>query len=1093
MDEISKKSEKTTKSIEKTHKVFKNLVDLIQDGSKKSSRAIEHLEKRYENLNKTLSKSPQYFKNIEKLALKFQDVDDSTKELEESLRKLGVNSSVQLSKINNQANETVKSFNNVLNVTKQFSRAQTVFTALPDKLKQIQKGMTKGFDSSEIKDFMNSVSDLESVLGPDKFETLKGSLEKGIDPSNIQKYSGILQEMANTHLKEIRDNFRDLESEGAFKNLDKESSEFIDNLLKMNKPIQSIDDLQNILSQIDSVQPSINQSFERFTSGNDTKLKNMSSELNSIADSAQEVYKLFERSSIINLNVENIKADADDMISHIKQKTGDLHLFPEETLDFIQDVQDKQQNLVKENKMLLAINTRLDKLGDKDVKMKQNLLNIQSKVNERIQRQAREMKEVVDLADASLDAAEQMDFQKWGHEETKKMAVSIFKAYHGVRQFSDYVRNVSPKVAEQIDTIAQKFKLAGKNAAKFRFGAALISGAYKATKAIAALEEQTASMYQSIQDSGLLVARATDDIRGSMGDLRSSVNNVMGLTRAVAEMEGSFTLGRKEILDTISTLDRAGLAAKNLENQMKQGVMPSISGTTDELVGAATMVRTFSTNLGIADVEITNLMGNMAHDFNSTMGTLKDGFTDISVAIQNSSMSTTRFLGMLGTTTAGLSIYAEQVSDTAREIERLSKSAALTGKDVENLIKGSIESVQDVDQLANQMAVLLEGEGKDKFLIGMEDKAAELLKKQTEALERGDTQAASQFEDQHRAVQGIIEGISSGTSEGLLDAATLMNQAGTESIMDLRLAMLKQLDEQTSHLGAYGKMQVASQLGMGELMQQYLVRGDKLIEAMEGTGETTEKSFEDLQKTASEMDKLTQESINKLTGAVRDEVAGRLAEHTPLLKGIAAALGGGGLLSVLGNLGSAISGFTSIATLFKGGKVAGAATKAGSMVLGAGSKLASGIGLGGLKAGAAGAAKMALPLATAGAAGYGVGTLLDKGITKLGGGRSLGERFADWRSPSDEEIFKKAEEQMQENIRKAREARKIEAPSSIDPVHTTEVRKAPTYEEVAKAKDKLETKKSVEMPVNIYVNGNDEERMKRVIVDVIQDLNRKVS
>jgi len=927
--------EKKMQSLEKqaiaTTAAMKKYYKAIELGVEDSSKALDYFEKKYSKINKQLSDSPKYFKNIEKLADKFQEVDKTVQELEKNLAQMGVDSSSQLANITKEADKVGKEFFGLLKVSNQINKSQASFDALPKKLKEIQKGLKGGFSTGDIKNFINSLSDLKGSMDPSKFDSLKESLEKGMDSKNLDSFNASLKEVSGVYLRDIISNFEDLKDQGVFKSLDEGSKQMIDNLLKTGDSVTSLEDLESKMKDIASVTPKVNQAFTEFTTKNESSLVGFAKKLGKTSEGVKALARTFEESSIISLNVKNVTETANDLIDHIKQKTGELHLFPSQTIDHIDAIRSKQEELIKQHESLLHINGLIAEVGDRDDKIKSNLINRQKHITKRIQETSKSMEESVMYAEANLEAANAMSTHNWGLAKTKQLSVNIFKAEHGLRNLSDHVKKSFPGISGMIDKMADKFKLMGNNAGKFKFGAMLLTGAVSLGKAIMKIDEKSSSLFQSVNDSGLMVGKSASEAKSAMKDLAHETNNVMGLTKATSGFGNELALSKTEIDATVSALNQAGLAGKNLKQQMK-GVSPEIGSTTSDLAGAASVVRTFSSELGIADSDVAGMMGNMAADFNSTMGSMVTTFTEISSAAQNSSMSSTRFLGILGTSTAGLSIYAEQVSSTSKALEMLSNVSGLTEQGVSAFAKSAVQGAQDAAKFATNLSVFASGGGITKLTSSIGESISDIEVKMKEAEKRGDGELVKQLKGQLENSKEMVRLLEKGE---IYEASHLADTIGPEALVKLQATMLKDLIEKSGGMGAKAQ-QIAEKQGLGEMYRQIKALGSggaaTLNEIESGKASKT-KSTQEMRDATKAKDDLTGNATNKLATAVENMALLYAKSYDVILKAltaIGAAAGGGGMAKGVMDIISTAADLKSLAGGTKvGGKAAEYAGKAG--------------------------------------------------------------------------------------------------------------------------------------------------------------------
>lgn len=939
------------------------MADDISKTSKQTVEAIDRISDKLEDFYKKANKT-NYFKSITKLADEIDGLSSNFSKLENNFSKLGISSEKSLGGILSKAEELQKKF-------KSFADSSRNFSNLQNKIGSVQKTfslLNKTMNAQDLKDFKNTLSSLGKDIDLNSFNQLSKSVEEALSSGSAEKFKETLKSLAPAIGKGIGNKLKELkEDAGVFNNLSKESQDFINGFDAIN--LENLKDpafFESIANGVGKIGVQI-QSIEQ------EKFQEIAKGVKQAQETIEKLNKSLATQNEYKDYFDGIRAEFDDLSKHINRQKLDLGFKIDSgpTEDQARDLKEisllEKQILYLENKktkvsadqsyFLDSINKKIDEAREKHqglVSKQKEQLNFQEKYN---------------------NALKQAPLNKyataWMTVQDKSIDASV-----QIKNIADITSQRFPKLGGMIEKVADKFKLVGANAAKFKFGAGMILGAYTLLKAVTEIEKKSAAAFREINSSGLLVGKTTDEIGSSMTSLAHETNNVVGLFEAARGASGSFALSREEVLGTASALDKAGLASRNLNRQMSS-VMGSISGTSSEIVGAATMVRTFSNNLGIADAEVANLMGNMAFEFNSTMGSLQENFTGITSAIQSSSMSSTRFLGILGTSTAGMSIYAEQVEDTARSIARLDKNTNLSQKGIERFTKGAAEAAQNSELMATNMAIYLRGQKKEKA-VGILDKSKTALSGDIAKLEEKKKMQGSSFSKDDEKLLGELKGQRYATEEmskfiskgDFFNAAQFADRIGSDANLQVQSMMLEELMKQSGGNEALAK-QLAKSAGMEGMMGEVLKLApddrEKLIKGLQEGDKGAIKRYEELQKEASETERYTGEGLGKLIESIGNTTNILLSGITGILTTISVMIGTMGGFSSLKNLkdiffkkggGGNYTGGGSRSIGIKTGEAVSNATKGGGGILSSVGKVAekvmgSGVGKGMLKVGGA--------------------------------------------------------------------------------------------------------------------------------------------
>jgi len=868
------------------------MADDIVKTSKQTVDAIDAIEQKLKKFQETANKT-DYFKSISKFSEEINSVTDNVSSLGKNLNSMGINSESALKGVMDKVTEVTAKFKNLADTTKDFSKVQGKIKDVKNILDLMNK---KSLNIDDIKKYKDVLSSLGSELDPKDFTALRTAIATALDTGNVNAFKKQMEETGPAVFKSMNKNLKSLKgNQEVFGSLSKEAQEYIQNFYKIGQKVKTIDDLKNAFGAVEASTLKLNEELDVLGKGTAEGLteetKKVQEEIESIEKkvSAQEQFKNY---------YESIKAEFGDMVNHLNQQSHDLDLIPEEKFGTQFDYIDELQKQIAAKMLEIGkINNSIfnEKNPEKIEELNEKLRSTQAE----IKKNKNEIREVAGQIESWQKAYSTSPLQKYIGAHVL-LGDKVRNASAGTQHLANLVSQRFPPLGKMVQDLSNKFSSIANNSKQFQISAGLIAGSFTLLKAVTAIEKKTAGVFKEIINSGLIMNTNAEDTTSAMRNLGITSENTGGLLKAAFKSEGSFALGREEIMGTVSALNQAGLASKNLEKQMKP-VMGSITGTKNELVGAATMVKVFSTNLGIADGEVANLMGNMASEFNSTMGSLQDNFTAITSAVQSSSMSSVRFLGILGTSTAGLSLYAEQVEATARSITKLDRNTSLSQKGIENFTKSAAEAALDTQKFATNMAVYLRQGGAKEVSKSL---AASLSKIDAKIIKQGpetedNKKILAELKGQKKNTLDMIGYLEKGD---FLNAAELARYVSPEENLKMQGQILSSLVEQGKGNPLLTR-QLAQQAGMEKMYDEYMKLDakdrEKLLKAVEAGDTTAEKAFKDMQEKASEAQKYTGEGLGKLIESIIGTSNIWLGSITGILTGIATLMAAGGGLKGL--------------------------------------------------------------------------------------------------------------------------------------------------------------------------------------------------
>ena len=911
--------------------------------AKELREALAQLKKAYPDLAKDAKSS---LKTISKEA---EVLNKKIKDSKTVLDKLGIASSASFKNLINNIDDTKKTIvdlektkitfdkkiNKVKNSVKELSVAiELGGTATKDLDKQFGD-LQKSADELHKEEFFAGMKDDLAALVSSLADLPKDQLavfSKMFDPS--------IQTDAKALLSAIEDI-------GKVKGLDTNITTQLDAIERKVKLMESIENvgsiifgakegreqaaaLQKALEALDTAQKTSNEELTKGIEKANTKLVDLgklldetANKFNTIAPS-QDVLE-----SALGDATHTIKAWEED-VNHLMEKGVPL----DKAFLNIEGMRKKLNKLTAMQLDLLnEVASIANKEGATEEEKKQEIIKLQDKYNKELDITLKDMRDMQSLGDRYLASAEKSASDITGASQRwVDKLLNAKTTLAAIGKDVPVLEGLFGKLGGTIGTAAKAVGKLGASVAVFSFLGSLI-------KKIIDVQAHVADMYQELADTGVFIGTSSEKVGKQMADSLNKAINLKGLTSAAMMTGKEMALSRDEIVGMVKALDQGGMAARTLEAQMKN-VQTTSAAASNELLGAANIVKTFSTNLGVTDAAMGDMIGNMAYQFNTTMGEMKGVFTDITNAAQQSGMSTNKFLGIIQTTTAGMAMFEDQVKSTAQMVSSLGRNTDLSGKQIEDLTKNAQGFSQDMMKAATGLALLGKakmaelGKGAEEDLAGMKAEGAALQKKINITLAKGaaatpEEKASLELNKKSLAQNQIATNIQ-GKMVGFLKAGDSTNAAALLQGADAgtQLQIMAELGKKAKDMSGENYMafrQIAKQLGISDELQMLIIGSNgkitkQMIDArksqMKSAGEG-KKSFEELQQIAIETQKKTGAAQKKAIEAIEDTLNKMVSDWGPLLEKMLLALGAlytiAKLVTLAETLIPAIEGATALA------------------------------------------------------------------------------------------------------------------------------------------------------------------------------------
>lgn len=792
--------EKNRKTTKKVHAEAKNLTETLVDLYKTIKQPISS------SLKKELSETVNYTKDIKELSIAYKKYSSEVSNMQKTFSALGVASSATLKDLITQGDKANKAISSVFEKDKIIKQFNNQLSDLPNKFSKIKEKLEKdgGFDTldksvdslkkqlSEIKDNLpekeakdfskiisnlnlKKIDDLENVLDKLKSGLIYLKPDVNINASEFEKkIKKALHDASQISIPfDKNELFKDLEETLDSLNINdelkkvlstKEASDAMYDLKKaLAEPLSNFDE---ITSKFNTLNEIIGKDLQGLTSNLSEELTKAKNVFNNITDDLRKNAENFIDTKSIQENLSGIKAQLTDFSDHIHRTKFSL-----EMKGFVAD-----EDLVKSKELLTYENKISNLLRDVEeeltyiessetdiTKKKELLLDLETKVKKEYEEETKKLRMILDTSQKYLEVAEKTVQTGFGSKEADEVRDKLFKLSIEAKRFSDKLINSGSTFGNIFGKQIQKLSKSLGNLGSFMKTMALPISIFTASvasmKLLLELQSKLAAQFQEIANEGLQITNilGSKGMGASLSDALTKTTNLAGLSQSVFDSK-EIVQNRKEITSTVGALGKAGLPIQNLKEQMK-GVNTTTAASTNEFLNAANVVKTFSTNLGTSDSEIANSIGGMMYEYNTSMKKLKDNFTVITKSAQESGMSTNRFLGIVQTSTAGLSLYDDQVRETAESIAQLSKNSSLSGKGLEDAAKSATEFANDTMKAIKGFAyIMTDKEAIDKMKANLQkainDVQVKLQDKTLSAKERA--QAEGQLKHM-QLMQGGLE------------------------------------------------------------------------------------------------------------------------------------------------------------------------------------------------------------------------------------------------------------------------------------------------------------------------------------------------
>jgi len=939
-ESLTKAVEKLNKTLENTEKVNDKIFKDYEKKAKKATKNTDDLSDSFKTFRKVMEGTstkglavamddmPKYIKGVTKMTSSFADYTKEVGKTKDMFETMGISFNKTMRDLESKSSGVSKAMNMLVSRANKLASVKDSLVAVPKQLKEIQDSMR---DTPEIKiasmeKLTEMVDGLKNKISDVDFKDIQGKMEKLGKGENVD---GLVDKI-QTKLGKIKVKPVDVGGEDAAK---KAVSDIGAELNKLADLSPGDDLINGFLSSLGEL--SKDTTFSKITGKYKTEIEEFESLLSKPGVTYEEVSK-----SMIDLNGK-LSASMSDYFDSFETKASffekqmvDIKKSQEELSDNFRDgykltfftdeavatfegvmaqmsaeayaiqanniIPDEQLMKTKEMQEGLRKLTELneknrkiqDKLSASEGERKEVIDEIKKEQKESAKAIKAQVKHMKDLERLSSDYAKHLGEASesgFGQKQADGLSNKLFGISGSLKKMGADAGEGS-KLGKGLSFLGDKAGKFGGSLRKLAFPVAVISGAISLGKLLLQLEARYAALSQEAVDTGALIGKSSADVGNAMDAMNIKATNLSGLYEA-AKGGREFALSRKEIMGVASSLDQAGLASRNLEGQMKN-VKTTAEGAGNEFLGAANVVTKFSHNLGLSKGVVAGMMGEMAFEFDSTMGTMNETFVDLTAAMDQSGMSSNRFFATVQSATAGLSFYEEQLSATAKMVAHLGKNTGLTDAEVAKVAKTVTEFGRNTDQAIKAFAIVQQT---DPEAFG---KMAEMAQKSIDDItvkmeKETDPKELKKLKAQRENALLMKEALD---GKNITEAGTLLKYASADLQANVVGGLADFADKASKGMGIFEKEKMYDAMGIGELQRAAQARGESLGDSLKNQESISGDSAAQDDK-AFNIDQKVGNARNKLIEGVQTRLTLGFGSVVTTLMMILAALTGGALFS----------------------------------------------------------------------------------------------------------------------------------------------------------------------------------------------------
>jgi methyl-accepting chemotaxis protein len=655
--------------------------------------------------------------------------------------------------------------------------------------------------------------------------------------------------------------------------------------------------------------------------------ENLSKQYDEITKQTQLAKKEIEEALVIQANTDQVHKSINAIKDYVKSGTfelGGAGLFPDKAVENADNLEKIQKRLPLYEKALAENVEKISNLTEDEVGKRKKLEEINKKITAKIREQAKHAEELTEQTDKYLRIGEQIKKNPFGSDKVEKMEEGLFKAHFRLKELSNRggkFSGVLGKVSEAAGTLGTKIK-------GIAFPVAVLSQVMSLGKYLLDIQSKFSGIAREIEGTGAF-AIGGPDLDKNLSEAEGKMRNISGLMSRRFGGD-AFALGREEIQGMVGAMDQAGMKASKMKDIFKD-VNTTTAAQGNEFLKAADMAHVFAGAMGTSRQEVAGMMGDMFFNYTQNGKAIQESFAQIAAASQDSSIGTNRFLGMVQTATAGMSLYERQVADTAIALKNMTEASKFTGKEAETAARSASEFAQDTHKVIGAFALM------EQQAPGTLDKIASSVQDEINVLEdrkKKGEELSIQEEQQLKNMKEFTKAMSEGN---IADAGALLKQVNPEAQMKVVGNLIKQIDKMSGG-SAFKKEELMGSIGMGKEMAVLSQKmGDRLSDGLMGEIERGNNLVDKQTKDQDKRDDKTGDLNNKIISSLGEGLGSTVNTISNTLLAILSIIGGSQILkigkSITGMMGGGGGGLISKAksALGVGADVAEAGAKTGKM------------------------------------------------------------------------------------------------------------------------------------------------------------------
>ena len=947
-----KSLQKEIKNSDKSVISFNHNITEISKNAKKATKDMEDLEESVSDMGDVFSKISvskltremkdftSYSKKIDELTKsqgEFQKIMKTTTKLSESL---GIIHSLSSKKIIEGSKEATVALKKMTLQSEKFAEKRSELIDLSNVIKNIGE-KTEGLDSlsEKINKYNGQIDSLKQG-----FESLAPATQKTVlkQIKEIENLKKPLMDQKN-NIEKFQGSIENLEKSEVFKDIGGDQAKSaVTNLKKiLSEPVV---DWAKAGIEMDTINKEMEGSFDKLAEKNKEEYDKIKKEMDRLVTEAKNLESNLKKPYELQIHMGDATTAIDDFKNYVKKESIELDVaIPSEVIFNSKEFEEIQKNIKVINDDMIKQYKEIDTAKLTEEEKTQKILELDKNITAQLSKQVIALKELRGGAERNIKVAKNMSDNDFGRGKVKELQESFTKARFRLMELGKEF----PKLKGAFEGLGNIAGAVGKAIGGMGIPIVLLEGTLNLVKMLMDVNQQVANMQKEIVATGVGVGVSSEKLGGYLDDTFTKARNLNGVFEAWKGGE-AFVTTRKDIMPVIDALTKTGKPLTALEKDLS-GITTTAAASGNELLKAADLAKTFGYNLNMSTVEIAKSMGDMMFEFESGAKNIQANFTEITEAAQSSGMSTNRFMGIVQTTTAGLSLYADQVKDTAVMISELGTSTSYSASEIQKIVKGVSETARDSKKALMSLALTVgrSPDLKEKLLKSWKGELIPKLEMEVGRAEKGSKEEAhlkAQLDYTKKGTEALEKG-------KLWNLSYLMKRMDPKAMLDIQAEQINLIAKQAK--GDTGLFEeIAKAQGMApEMIDALLNTGMDSLSSLDNiktvmtSNAKVQETYKDQQKKAIELDKYANYTTNELLGTINETLLKGISSISTYLMFIAGAV----VSKSIFDIGKALIGMgfgeVVIGAIVKAIASAGAAV-AGAGIAAAGAAVVGAVGLG---------------------------------------------------------------------------------------------------------------------------------------------------